>query len=761
MIKAFISHSSAQKAFATELVEAIGRNFCMIDCYDFESAYKSIDEIYRCIEESSIFVLLISRESLDSDWVQKEIRKAKTQMSQQQLSRFWPFIIDKSVNLDDIPGWIVRGESYNLKYFESPKILARDIEQKFRKIIWDNNPGIRVRDTAFAGRNEDISLFENKLYSANGKRLRSLIVSGREGVGKESFVKQCLCKLDYPKEIEPYRIGMQQKEGVEDFIALLNLITRTYNSEDIKDILSRGPQEKAEVAVELLNTLYSTRSVVLVDDNMSCVLPTKDLPEWLSDILSNPKLNSQLGLFILSKIAPNAYVESSIPQVAHIPLKPLNKNDRKKLFYLIANSYGLNVKDEDANFFVEKLLQSPEQIYKAVESIKTNGLIRAKADISSLISLGDRKTKAILQSFSDEEREVVITLARFEFLSFDILEDFFEERYKEAYDTVTDLIAYGVASAFGPYDDFVRMDASVSDYIMRNNMSLPKDLEYHIKSVLEKRMAESNDITEDISLYLYETKTKIMSGKSVADDYMMPSVVIRAIIDLYNQERYPEVIPICDTVLNDNHFKYYNEAKREITYWLCLALCRTQDEDRFKVEVQKIDGSDYDFLCGFFNRIAKRYPAAEKAFKKALQKSPHSQKAKREMVTVLMKLKNYPEALSLAEDNYNNDPDNPYHIKAYFKCLVRKYGLNRADIDVLESLIDSMKSNYSTKKDAIVTAMNIEFQSYARHANPTKMLQIISEAEEAFPHSNDVKSAANEYRYRQEMITKEVDLDDD
>ena len=54
MIKVFISHSSAQKDFAQQLVELLGRDRCIIDCYDFESAYKTLDEIYSAIEESTV-----------------------------------------------------------------------------------------------------------------------------------------------------------------------------------------------------------------------------------------------------------------------------------------------------------------------------------------------------------------------------------------------------------------------------------------------------------------------------------------------------------------------------------------------------------------------------------------------------------------------------------------------------------------------------------------------------------------------------------
>lgn len=94
MIKAFISHSSKQKVFVTELVEKLGRDFCIVDCYNFKSAYKTINEIYKNIDKSSVFVLLLSKESISSDWVSTEIRYARTKLQNEQIDRFWPFIVD-------------------------------------------------------------------------------------------------------------------------------------------------------------------------------------------------------------------------------------------------------------------------------------------------------------------------------------------------------------------------------------------------------------------------------------------------------------------------------------------------------------------------------------------------------------------------------------------------------------------------------------------------------------------------------------------
>lgn len=189
MIKVFISHSSAQKDFAQQLVELLGRDRCIIDCYDFESAYKTLDEIYSAIEESTVVAFLATKDSLSSEWCMKEIDYAYSHLKADQKQRLWPFVIDEKVTLDDMPNWMVKDEAYNIKYFKSPKLLARDIEQKNRKIIWDKNPLIKDKETALVGRNEEINIFEEKILSSNYQNIRALFISGREGVGKASFAK--------------------------------------------------------------------------------------------------------------------------------------------------------------------------------------------------------------------------------------------------------------------------------------------------------------------------------------------------------------------------------------------------------------------------------------------------------------------------------------------------------------------------------------------------------------------------------------------
>lgn len=761
MIKAFISHSSAQKKFAVELVNRIGRDYCKIDCFDFEPAYRSIDEIFSAIESCTIFVLLISREALESEWVRKEIAKAKDKLTVGQLDQFWPYIIDTSLTISDVPSWMAKDECYNLKYFVSPEMLQKDIEQKIRRLIWRENPKIRARETTIIGRSAEMDTFESQLFSNRGRRLRGLIISGREGVGKDAFARQCLYKLEKPQEIEPYRISLDVKEGVENVIIYLNLYCRQYSGEDLERVLSTSPKEKARIVVSLLNKLYDSQTIVFVEDNMACVLPNREVAEWLADVVTDPDLNKEVGLFIKSCISPNSYVESDYPQLAHVQLLPLNRTDRKKLFYKYAGFYDFrDFSDADVDFFVDKLLQSPSQILNAVEACATKGVVVAKQDIDYLVMLGTNRMKPLLDLFMGDElsRHILIVLSMFEFVSFEFLGKVFDGQYREVQQVVSRMMVYGIASAFGPSGSFIRLDHFICDYIKRNNILLPRDLESLVLEVAESNVT-SGDITEDVSLYLFNVKQSIIRGNVGSKAFLVPSIVIKSLVDVYISHNYRQVVEICDQVSNDAHNYYYREIQREISYWACLALCRMAKdnegcETRFWSEIRNIDGADEEFLRGFFYRNKGDYSRAEKYFRKTLDMSPNMQRAKRELVSVLLYQRRFDEALSLARENYERESDNTYHIHAYFRCVVRKCNLRGEDIRLLESLMEAVQNGYSEKRDELYAAMDIEYAAYVKKESVSSMLALINEYQKVYPGSMDIRRAANEYKYRQGILSR-------
>lgn len=755
MLKAFISHSSKQKEnFVVPLVELLGRDSCIVDAYDFDAAYKSLDEIYKNIEECTVFVFLVTKESLESEWCKKELERSYQKLSAGDKMRFWPFIIDEEVDIKDTPEWIHKTDCYNLKYFKTPKALAREIEQKFRTIIWKENPALQRKETLLVGRNSDIDLFENKYFSARRNILRAVIISGRVGVGKEAFANQCMQKIGKDVETIPFRLSLSAKNGVEDFILGLNAITGTYSEEQMKEIvLPSSVNEKSHYAVLLLNELYSLRTVLYLQDDMCFVLPNRKLPEWFIDIIKDKELNSQIGLFILSRLTPITTIESIFPEIISIVLGPLSKSDRRKLFYQLLAEYKIsNIAEKDVEKIIEKLNQSPVQLIQFAESLRTYDFNLVEEDMESYIHLGDRKLKPLYDMFSDgDEKELIIVLSKFDFISFNVLERIYGEEYRNAVACVHKLIVNGLASTFGPSSCFVRLDSALSDFIKRNHIKLPTDFENAINDVLDDYLTDNPNMETDLSIYLYDIKKRILSGRTTDKDYLIPSVVVKSILELYNSGDYDEVIRLCKYILREFD-NYDTDVVREIRYWLCLALCRKQQSDDFYNEVNNFDGADYKFLRGFYYRIEGRPDLAEKFYLQALDIAPAMQKLKREYVSALLEQRKFTEALEKAKENYESAQENTYHIHAYFRSLIKKTPLTRTEILELESLIKQVGNSYSPKKIELVYAMQLEYDIIVAKKSVNDILTQIGILEAKFPKSHDIGRVINEFKFKQGLI---------
>lgn len=749
MIKAFISHSSKQKEFALKLVECLGRDLCIIDCFDFQPAYQTEDQICQQIKNASAFVLLLSKDALQSKWVQEEVKIAIEKMSDDDLSRFWPYIVD-DLDVNDCPKWISRNKCFNLVHFSSPKLLSIDINQKIRKLIWSANPAQEILDTMLIGRAKDIDSFEKKFYASVDNNIKSLVVCGRAGVGKEAFTTECIRRSNGIKEYAPSKISLQPAESVEDFISYLNSYTFSYKNEESSNIFSKSIYEKVDIAVDMLNSLYNAHSVLLIEDDYCLITYKGDFATWFIDIVTNEHLTKKLGIFIMSKHMPKVINITSFPQIIVVPLQEIDREDRKKILVQCLRLYGVqNMSSDDINYFIDKLLHSPYQLIKVAEAVSVTSVELVKANIKDYVEIGDNKMQTLLGQFLDrtESKNVLIILSEFDVISYEIVEEIFQGEYTEALTEINKMMSLGIVSRFGKNEQYLRLDHYVSDYIRRCRIKLDDVWQNSVIEVIEKSVRDVEKLTEDTSLYLYNIKKQILSNKSFDSKYLFPSIIVKTLMEKYNNQDYKFVIQLGYDVLNSER-NYYPEIKREIRYWLCLSLCRVQD-NRFYEEVKPMENADLYFLKGFYKRIETDYQVAESLYRRALKMSPNLQRAKRELVTVLSAQNKYSEALTLAQENYERNPENSYQIYGYFRCLVRKYPLTYDDKKQLEELMSKMNENYSEKREELYSAMKIEYNSYVLRLNPNAMLDIIDKAKNEFPKSANVLRAAESYLYKQ------------
>lgn len=77
-MQVFLSHNSkGKKHYVRVVANRIGSDRIVHDEISFEEGLKSIDEINRTLEINDLFVVFLSKNSIELDWLQHELFREK------------------------------------------------------------------------------------------------------------------------------------------------------------------------------------------------------------------------------------------------------------------------------------------------------------------------------------------------------------------------------------------------------------------------------------------------------------------------------------------------------------------------------------------------------------------------------------------------------------------------------------------------------------------------------------------------------------
>ena len=739
MIKAFLSHSSAQKDFVRLVMNSLGADNCFFDERTFENGMQTVKEICKAIGKSSIFVFFISDEALDSDWVKYELSNVRDYIDMGEI-QFLPLIIDKSITHTDIriKPWIRK--DYNLQYYPSALLAARRIKEVIRDIAWTQYPELRNKAMLFQGRDEELATLRRKYYDGNLANRRCLVVSGfPPGVGRKKLIEEYIKRDIASTKIQSYEpIVVTLGEGsIEDLIFRLNDIVLLYSNDELLELNHKSKENKIDLVVTLIKEIDSRKEYCIVRDNGACVLSDGRFSTWFEDILSHEGLPHCLTLFLASSHFVNTSTISKWPSVLTINLTPLKKQSVKVLFYAYAQINNINIPDE-IDGVISKIPGLPSYVFRIADLMKayqTPDLLLRQID--ELVKTEERSFVPILNKIQEDQDafQVMIMLSMFEFLSIDIIESVLKLAGKVGtlYDCLEKLYAYGLFERIGGSNQYVRINAVVADYLSRNKIKLCRQYKNALRQVLREGMAR-DDFSDDLSGYLASIQKAIQDDvKHVDKKYLIPSFTLKVIIDEYKKKHYSKVITLSRRFLED-HINFYEEIVRSVRYWMCMAMCRLQDENFFS-EAKEFSGYSQMFLYGFYSRCKRDYESAYSYYEKALRLSEvdrdkkYVAKAQHEIVIVLMKLGDYKSALSVAVENYKRESTNKYHVEAYFHCLIRT--TNRDSV-LLKRLLDEFKSlSMDAHNEIMFQTMSLEYDYYIKHDK-----SVLSKLKETVEHSS-------------------------
>lgn len=673
MKKVFISHSSKDKDFFVKpLVDnlkkskSIGEDRIVYDELTFESGAKIIEEIRRTIDMTDLFIILLSKNSLSSEWVKQEILWAKDLDSNfLDEQRIMPVIID-DINKDnqEIPEWL---KKYNLRNVKSPSKLSRMIFSRVTEISWKNSEFLKKKTNLFVGRNSEMESFESRINDFTIEKTNFVIASGMSTVGRRSFLKRALNKTGIVRDsYSPPIIVLDGHQSIEDFIKELSNVTDL--DVDI-DLMSCTLDKKIDLAFDLLYALNTDlKDKLFIDDQGAIVTHTGELAYWFKQIVEKFASTEYVNISacIMSKYKPHFIY--SLKNVFHLHIDVLSPSDRNKLLFQYSNLNDLILDKPELAAISQLFSGFPEEIFYTIDVIKENSKEYFYKNTHIISDYSDNKIQSIISGFNytDNDNKVLKILSKFNFINLESLSKILEyASIPEKINNIDKYMRHGMVNKIGVDGEYITLNLAAKNYYERQI-----HLEKQLSNALDRFVAyiDINESNLDIADEMFVMQEKLKLGEKVPLAKLIPSYYLKTMKNLYDNRKNSAVIKLADSILQSSDV-LDSYIRDEIRFFLCSSLARLKDE-RFKYEVQSISGYKHNFLFGFYYRQIGRFDLAIERFNKVLEENRTYSQAKRELVLLYNKIGEYDKAYLMAKDNYENNRNNPYHIQAYFQSVL-------------------------------------------------------------------------------------------
>lgn len=595
MNKVFLSHSSKDKGYVRYIADRFGRDHCVYDSMCFEAGMKNIDEIFREMDNTSIFVIFLSNNALNSEWVQKELSIADERLNHdsKKLSQIFPIIIDPAISHADsrIPDFLKKGfTSYNLRVITSNRVAYRKIKAQQVK-YWLDNRLCTVDDLdCFYGRELEIANFKKEFDTGDG--FNCIVASGLTGIGRKSYLLQALKRSRIIEDYyNPPIISLSSMSTIEDLIVKLSEIGfGTYSLEDVTALPNM--ETKVDILVEILETIQSYREQVIIYDDGVLISRTGDIVYWLEKALC--RIRREITLLIASRFKVSFSALRKKPYIFFQELVTLPHSEWSGLMRVYGKTLGLDLTTDDRLYFRDVLTGYPPQVRYCVELMKDSSIQEVKKNTYAIVEAFSAKISEMLESIipTDSKNDAYGLLAfmsSYGIVPTDLLLSILElnEGYKNAFVYLKNST---ICRYLGISNEYIEVNPVISDYIQRNRIELPED----IRKLLAKRLSDFNnsimspDVTasEDYENIKYYLKSNIIDGKEIPERFMYSTVYLASIYELYNRQKYQQVISIVQKLKDTRVFSRYDlPVQIKIQEYYCRALARQTDQ-KFYEEVE-------------------------------------------------------------------------------------------------------------------------------------------------------------------------------
>ncbi|RYZ72689.1 MAG: tetratricopeptide repeat protein [Proteobacteria bacterium] len=746
-MKAFLSHSSRDKALVTSVAEEIGGASVELDADTFDRGILNVAAIEKALKRSSLFVLFLSEEAIQSSAVNLEVALAQELQSRGMIEKFFVFCIDE-LSFDKIPAeW----KKFNfVRKAVSPQTIGRLIKNELLVT--------RGRDsksaTPFVGRQSELGEAKNRLMDPDQPPAKALFVSGPPGLGRRTFSRKLYSDV-YPSVGKVFpQIHLDRTDGLEEiFRKLLDILTpistlAAYRAH-ITSFAIANDARKAELIAAQINRLLDGREAVFVHDDGGVLNDDGGFHQHFVGILASVNSYPHPALtFIARRMVPHGLRRAN-SFAAYCPLSAMANGEIKQLIGLMLRGANIAYSPEELDQLVELSDGHPLNVAFIVEAVRQYTLPVFLADTTGLRQWKHNRAAEFIRQiqFSDGECRILGALRDFRVLDFSTIADLLNGDTVTASKSVANLIDLHMLE---PAGNAYALSAPVRPAVERDRRfeSTGKERQALLRTLAN--MLKSDGAT-DVSTSMINTS--ILAALEADEELpelfsalLLPSHFVWLARRKYDDRKYEEALELARHAVASVS-RLSHSGAIEACRLVCLSAARLGNEEAFQGGINAIRNyttdswgkSSLEFLLGFNHRLKGNLPLAERNFRTAYDHSPGNFWAARELASVCSKRGDAAGAEKFARRAYEVAPDSPYVLDVLLKVLINLPADRQQDVGPeIEHLLERFGKIGDQDSHSFYTTRMAEYS--LRRGDLNAAIKHIDEATKKSPSLFDVQA---------------------
>jgi tetratricopeptide (TPR) repeat protein len=539
MARAFLSHSSEDKAYVDIVARRLSRSRVVYDRQDFEPGVDFRDSIRKGLDSSSIFVLFASVRSLASTWVKFEIDEAETRRIAGRLKSVLVVVIDRSIKPSDLPLWMQKG------LFCPQTRPSQAARLMLSKLMQQEGAD---QQTLFVGREELLGEVARQLPPPGGLPAPQVLVfSGLEGVGRRSVAGRAL-KDNLSLSFGPVLLLEDTDDLDKLYLQLLedtNLFTtRDQYKKAIETFRTASVPEQAKMIAREIDGIAKDNAAPVIVDQGSLIqesgMFTDSVSAVFKEVIASP---AEPYVIVVQRRRPPMAQTTGSSRIASFAVPPLTLDaTRRLLVQTLKSTTGKTPDENTAQELTPYLDGYPPAVQLAVAYSLRYGLDALIADKSSLIDHKVKTFERVLTKLHlDATDQLILRVLGMEpGLSLDVLATIVNASTTELVPRVTRLMDHSVIVR---YSDVFSLAAPMRDSVYRE-FGIITPAEYSVfaqrlKSLYWKdaTMVPSLDA---IDATLYTVARANAKELEEFSDIVLPSMLLKIANAAYHERHWKE-----------------------------------------------------------------------------------------------------------------------------------------------------------------------------------------------------------------------------